>query len=120
MYIDYLLAACSVMLQLNLPCCIFDKNEPEEFQNVLEMVDALAKSKLDKALPKFNADQFNESKIYLKRIEILNKEVISNNEFYAMHMKELHQKHNDHQFSKTIMYEMRVKEAVFMELVIWR
>ena len=50
-------------------------------------------------------------KKHLKRIEILNKEVVSNNEFYAMHMNELCHTHNDHQSLKTTMCEMRVKNA---------
>jgi len=50
-------------------------------------------------------------KMHLKRIEILNKEVVSNNEFYAMHMNELCHTHNDHQSLKTTMCEMRVKNA---------
>ena len=50
------------MVHLNLFCYIFDENEPEEFQNCLEKVDALAKPESDQALPKFNDDGYNEFK----------------------------------------------------------
>ena len=56
------------MVQLDLPCCTFDENESEESQHFLEMVDACAKPKSDKSLPKFNADEYNEFKMFLKRI----------------------------------------------------
>ena len=43
--------------------------------------------------------------------------VVPNNEFHKMCMKELHQKHNDHQTLKMAMYEMRVKEADLMKRI---
>ena len=46
-----------LMLSLDLPCCIFDENESEEFQHFLDMVNAFAKPESDKSLPKFNADE---------------------------------------------------------------
>ena len=49
------------MVQLDLPCCAFDENVPEEFQNFLEEVDALAIPDPDKELPKFIVDDYNES-----------------------------------------------------------
>ena len=71
------------MVQLDLPCGIFDENESEEFQTFLKIVDALAKPELEKLLPKINADEYNEFKIYLKRVEILDEEVLLNNSFYG-------------------------------------
>ena len=99
------------MVQIDLPCCIFDENESEEFQTFLEMVDAHAKPESDKSLPKINAAEYNEFKTYLKRIEILIEEVVFKNEFYGMCVKELHHKNNDHQTLKKKMNEMRVREA---------
>ena len=99
------------MVPLDLLCCIFHENESEEFQHLLEMVDVFSKPESDKLLPKFNAEEYNEFKMYLKRIKILNKEVVSHNEFYKMCMKELHQKHNDNETLKKKMDEMRFREA---------
>ena len=62
------------------------------FKNILERVDTLAKPDPDQLISKVNADENNNFKIYIKRIEIFNKKVISNNKFYAMCMKELHHK----------------------------
>ena len=81
------------MVKLDLPCCIFDENGLEQFQYFLEMVDDVAKPESDKLILKVNADEHNECKMYLKRIKILNKEVVSFYEFYKMCMKELHYKH---------------------------
>ena len=89
---------------------IFDDNESEEFQT-LEMVNTLVKPGSDKSLPKMNADEYNEFKIYLKRIKILNEEVVFNNEFYGMCVKEFHHKHNYHHTLKMETYEMTVREA---------
>ena len=103
------------MLKLDLPCCVFEENESEEFQTFLEMVDALPKLKSDQSFPTFSADYYHEFKMYLKRINILNEEVVSNNEFYGMCEKELHHKQNDHQTLKMTIYEMKVKKKQ-----IWR
>ena len=46
-----------------------------------------------------------------ERIEILNKEMVLNNEFSGMCVKEHHDKHNDHQSLKKKMDEMRVRKA---------
>ena len=75
------------------------------------MVDALVKPESNKLLPKINADEYNEFKMYLKRIETLNEEVVSYNQLYDMCMKEIHCKHNDHQTLKKHMDEMRVREV---------
>ena len=72
----------SLIVQLKLPFCIFDENELEHFQHFLEMVDDVTKPESDKLIPKFNADEYNEFKMYLKKIKIINKEVVSDNEFY--------------------------------------
>ena len=98
-----------LMVQLDSPCCIFDENESEEFQCFLEMVDAFAKPESDKSLP--NADEYNQFEVYLKKIKILNEEVVYHNEFHKMCMNKLHQRHNDHQTLKKEMVEMRVREA---------
>ena len=42
------------------------------------MVDAFVKPESDKSLPKFNADDYNEFQVYLKRIKIGNKEMVFN------------------------------------------
>ena len=41
-----------LMVQLDIPCCICDENESEEFQHFLEMIDAFAKSESDNGFPK--------------------------------------------------------------------
>ena len=46
-----------LMVPLDLPCCIFDENKSEELQHFLDMFNAFAKTKTDKSLPKFNADE---------------------------------------------------------------
>ena len=56
--------------------------------------------------------------MYLKRIKILNKEVVSNNEFYAMCMEELHHKHNDHQTLQRAMLAITVREADLVKRII--
>ena len=43
--------------------------------------------------------------------------MVSNNEFYKMCMKELHQKHNDHQTLKKEMDEMSVREADLVKII---
>ena len=57
----------------------------------------------DKVLTKFEADEHNEFKMYLKRMEMLNKVVASDNYFREICMTELHHKHKAHQYLKTIM-----------------
>ena len=54
------------MLQLALPCCIFEENEPEEFENFFQKDDALTHLDPDKALPKLNGDEYNECKPNLR------------------------------------------------------
>ena len=93
-----------LMVQLDLPCSIFDENESEEIKHLLEMVDAFAKSKSDKLIVKINPDVYNEFKMYLKRIKILSEEVVSNNQFYKMCM-------SYHQTLKKVMYEMSIQES---------
>ena len=100
-----------LMVPLDLPCCIFDENEKEEFHHFFDIVDAFAKPKSHESLSKYNADKYNEFKLYLNRIKILNKEVSCHNEFYIMFMKDFHQKDNDNQTLKKEMDEMRVREA---------
>ena len=80
------------MIQLDTTCCIFDKNESEQFQTFLEMFDSLAKPESDKSLPKINIDEYNEFQIYLKRIKIVTEELVSNNELYRIFVEELHYK----------------------------
>ena len=90
-----------LVVPLDFPCYIFHENESEEFQNFLDMVNAFAKPESDKSLPKFNAGEYDEFTMYLKRIKILNNKVVSHNELSKMFMKELHQKHNDNQTLKS-------------------
>ena len=73
-----------LMVPLDLPCCIFDENKLEENQCLLDMVNAFAKPESDKSLPKFNADECHQFKMYLKRIIILNKDLVSHNKFYKI------------------------------------
>ena len=72
---------------------IFDENESETFQTFLKMVGAMSPPESEKSLPKINADDKNEFKKEIKRIKILNKEVVSNKKFYGMCVKEFHQNH---------------------------
>ena len=74
------------MVQLDLPCCTFDENVSEEFQNFLEEVDALAIPDPDKVLLKFIFNEYSEFESFLKRIELLNKEVVSDEKFYTIYM----------------------------------
>ena len=90
----------------------------QKSSTLLGYVNAFTKPESDTSLPKFNADEYNKFKVYLKTIKILNKEVVSHSEFYKMCIKELHHKNNDHQALKKETDEMRVKESKV--LGIWR
>ena len=52
---------------------------------------------LDKALPKFDADEYNEFEIYLKWIDLLKWEVVFANKFFAICPTEVHHKDKAHQ-----------------------
>ena len=101
-----------LMVQLDLTCCIFDENESEEFQHFLEMVDGVAKPESDKSIPKINADEYDDFKMYLTMIKTLNKEVVLNHALYKMCMKELHHNHNNQE-----MDEMRVREPDLVQRI---
>ena len=49
------------MVKLDLPCYVFDENELEEFQNVLERTYEFEKPDSDKVLPKFNLPCYQDS-----------------------------------------------------------
>ena len=91
----------------------FDRNESEEFHCFFEKVSMFAKQNSDKSLSKFSPDEYSEYKLYLKQINILNKEVVSIFEFYKMGTSELYNKHNDHQILKKDMNEIRVRELIW-------
>ena len=102
--------------RLDLPCYIFDKNL-EEVQTFLERVNTLSNPDTDKLLPKFNVAEYSKFKIDLKRMEMLNIEVIYENKFYAMCMTELQYKHKAHQTLQTTMFETRVEETYLVSKI---
>ena len=51
--------------------------------------------------------------MYLKRIKILNEEVVFTNGFYGLCVKELYHKHKDHQTLKMEMDEMKIKKRIW-------